>query len=184
MYSGLVPSSLPELTSVEEMLIARVHVFIEVRQVRGQQFKYKGHVVNFLQNTGHIYDTLPLLPKDLDIVLIRPSNASGNPFLDRQFRRDYRVRKSAVQAWLLFLRDQHPGYRGITIDQRSLAQLPDDGDVMDEIVTRTTDADETEHADTADADIDDEDVPPQTAAVPDLAPEDSEIQELRHQLRL
>jgi uncharacterized protein DUF6570 len=49
---------LPVFTQFEEMLIARV----EVRQVRGQQYKYSGHVVNFLRNTGKIYDKLPLLP--------------------------------------------------------------------------------------------------------------------------
>lgn len=43
MDPGCLPD-LPELTQVEEMLIARVHVLIEVRQVRGQQYKYKGHV--------------------------------------------------------------------------------------------------------------------------------------------
>ena len=181
LYPGLVPSALPALTSVEEMLIARVHVFIEVRQVRGQQFKYKGHVVNFLQNTGHIYDTLLLLPKDLNMVLIRPSNAADNPQLDRQFRRDYRVRQGAVRSWLSFLRYNHPGYRSITIDQQTLDQLPVNGDVMDQMTTRTVDAEEIDEVSAAD--IDDEQ-PPETAAVPDMAQEDSEMEELRRQLGL
>jgi len=50
MDPGSIPEHLPALTQVEEMLIARVHVFIEVRQVRGQQYKYTGHVINFLQD--------------------------------------------------------------------------------------------------------------------------------------
>ena len=37
MDPGSVPEHLPALTQVEEMLIARVHVFLEVRQTRGQQ---------------------------------------------------------------------------------------------------------------------------------------------------
>ncbi|KAM4056434.1 PIF1-like helicase [Hirsutella rhossiliensis] len=35
---------------VEEMLIARVHVHVKVLQVRGAQYKYRGHVVHFLRN--------------------------------------------------------------------------------------------------------------------------------------
>jgi len=50
MDPGSVPEHLLALTQVEEMLIARVHVFIEVRQVRGQQYKYTGHVINFLRD--------------------------------------------------------------------------------------------------------------------------------------
>jgi hypothetical protein len=87
MNPGLLLTSLPQLTSVEEMLIARVHVFIDIRQVRGQQFKYKGHVVNFLQNTGRIYNTLPLLPRVLDVVLIRPFNATADPQTGGRFSR-------------------------------------------------------------------------------------------------
>ena len=48
-------ADLPELTQVEEMLIARVHPFMEVRQVRGAQYKYTGHVVNFLRETARVY---------------------------------------------------------------------------------------------------------------------------------
>jgi hypothetical protein len=69
-----VSADLPKLTRIEEMLIARVHVFIEVRKVRGQQYHYRGHVVNFLRETGRVYDRLPLLPRDLEVILLRLSN--------------------------------------------------------------------------------------------------------------
>ncbi|KAF2832719.1 hypothetical protein CC86DRAFT_241454, partial [Ophiobolus disseminans] len=70
---------LPKLSQVEEMLIARVHCFVEVRQIRGQQFKYRGYVVNFLNNTAKIFNKLPLLPEDLNIIIIRPKNWKDNP---------------------------------------------------------------------------------------------------------
>jgi hypothetical protein len=63
------------LTQVEEQLIARVHVHVDVCLFRGQQYKYKGHVINFLRDVGRIYNQLPLLPKDLDIIILRPANA-------------------------------------------------------------------------------------------------------------
>ena len=41
---GEVPGNLPDLTMVEEMLIARVHVHVKTLQVRGAQYKYHRHV--------------------------------------------------------------------------------------------------------------------------------------------
>ena len=52
MDPGPLPQGLPVLTTVKEMLIARVHVFMEVHQVCGQQYKYSGHVCNFLRDIG------------------------------------------------------------------------------------------------------------------------------------
>ena len=69
---GLVPDHLPELTQIEELLIARVHVHLQVWQVKGQQYKYRSHVVDFMQNTPKIYHKLPLLPRDLDVSGSRP----------------------------------------------------------------------------------------------------------------
>jgi hypothetical protein len=45
---GDVPDFLPPLTLVEEQLSARVHVHVDVGLFRGQQYKYKGHVINFV----------------------------------------------------------------------------------------------------------------------------------------
>jgi len=52
---NLIPAFLPQLTIVEEMLIAPVHVFVNVMQVRGQQYKYRGHIVHFLHDVGKVY---------------------------------------------------------------------------------------------------------------------------------
>jgi hypothetical protein len=61
------------------MLVSRVHCFVEVRQIRRQQYKYCEHVVNFLNNTAKVYNVLPLLPKDLDIIIIRPKGWRTDP---------------------------------------------------------------------------------------------------------
>jgi hypothetical protein len=74
MDPGPMPLGLEQLTQIEEMLIARVHCFSEVRQVRGVQYKYKGHIVNFLTNTAKVYNRLPLLPEDVDVIIDRPFN--------------------------------------------------------------------------------------------------------------
>ena len=53
------PAFLPALTDVEEILIARIKVAIQVWLVKGAQWKYTGHVVNFMRDTGKIYRKLP-----------------------------------------------------------------------------------------------------------------------------
>ncbi|KAK1917295.1 hypothetical protein P3342_000008 [Pyrenophora teres f. teres] len=83
MDPGPAAAGLEPLTQIQEMLIARVHCFVEVRQVRGVQYKYKGHVVNFLTNTPKDYNRLPLLPEDLDVILIRLVNWNKDPRMRR-----------------------------------------------------------------------------------------------------
>ena len=41
---GPIPSFLPILTAVEELLIARVYVYLQVMRIRGQQYRYTSHV--------------------------------------------------------------------------------------------------------------------------------------------
>ena len=47
---GPIPGFLPILTAVEELLIARVYVYLQVIRVRGQQHRYTSHVCCFGQN--------------------------------------------------------------------------------------------------------------------------------------
>ena len=117
MDPGEFNLDLPSLTKVEQMLISRVHVFIELRRVRGQQYKYSGHIINFLRDTGRVYNRLPLLPYYLDVVILKPINTLDNPCLNRQFFKDFRVRRQAVQSWLAFLKDNHLGYANIIINK-------------------------------------------------------------------
>ena len=63
---------LSELTQVEEHLIARLHVHIQVWQIKGQQFKYKSHVMTFIQNTSKVYNKLSLLLSELNVSCLEP----------------------------------------------------------------------------------------------------------------
>jgi ATP-dependent DNA helicase PIF1 len=177
---GIVPAYLPPLTQVEEMLIARVHVHVQVFQYRGQQYKYRGHCISFLRDVGSIYSQLPLLPTDLDIIILRPQNATTQPHVIRQFRNQFRVRQSHIRIWLDHLRRHHPGYRDITISEAHLSQLPTDGDVTHQLPTEAT----------QDVDIEDEvareDIPDdddyECAAVPNLLAAESDLEQLRSQV--
>ncbi|XP_044723694.1 ATP-dependent DNA helicase PIF1 [Hirsutella rhossiliensis] len=106
---GEIPANLPDLTMVEEMLIARVHVHVKVLQVRGAQYKYRGHVVHFLRNVGRLFEELPVLAEELDIVLLRPPNIGGDPRFQQQFARDFRR--------------HHPGYRDIVVPQGPVEEV-------------------------------------------------------------
>ena len=47
---GPVPGFLPILTVVEELLITRVYVYLQVMRIRGQQHRYTSYVCCFSQN--------------------------------------------------------------------------------------------------------------------------------------
>lgn len=73
MDPGAVPSYLP-LYIAEGMLIARAHVHMHFRRMRGCQYKYSGHVVNFMQNTAKI-----------------PSSSVKDSAVHREFAKTFRV---------------------------------------------------------------------------------------------
>ncbi|KID81125.1 ATP-dependent DNA helicase PIF1 [Metarhizium guizhouense ARSEF 977] len=131
MDPGDIPAHLPQLTQVEEMIIARCHVQMMVHRYRGHQYHYTGHCVSFMQNTVKTVDTLPNLPSELDVVVLRPSDQvmAGDSRYQRQFQSDFRVRRGRVITWLRFLKEHHPDYRYITICPSRINALPIDDDV-------------------------------------------------------
>jgi hypothetical protein len=72
MDPGIVPADLLELTQVEEIVIARAHVQMLVKRVRGHQYYYTGYCVTFMQNIVRTVDVLPSLPSELNIILLQP----------------------------------------------------------------------------------------------------------------
>jgi hypothetical protein len=135
MDPGVVPSCLRDLTQMEEMIIAKAHCHMIMKRVRGHQYHYTGHAVCFWQNNVTFIDALPSLPKHVDIVLLRPHGARmGEERYKRQFRNDFRIRRSYMERALHWLKRHHPDYRDITISQPNLLSLPIDGDVSDQVL--------------------------------------------------
>jgi hypothetical protein len=130
---GPVPGFLPILTTVEELLIARVYVHLQVVRVRGQQHRYTGHVCCFSQNTPKTWRQLPRLPTELDILVVRPAAVEGGEYLSRRFTKRYTVRRSAIAQWLYFLKVNHPNYRDVEICSTWLTSLPENGSVLDQL---------------------------------------------------
>ena len=63
---------LPTLLPIKEMLLARVYIFIEVRQHCRLQYKYRGYIYNFLVNTAKVFNYLLLLLSYLNIIILKP----------------------------------------------------------------------------------------------------------------
>ena len=51
---GPISPHLPELTMTEQMMISKIHVFTQIRQIRGAQYRYKGHCVSFARNIAKV----------------------------------------------------------------------------------------------------------------------------------
>jgi hypothetical protein len=128
-WIGPVPEELQDLTSVEEALIARSHLFgrifrLEERKNREPTYSsLKGHIVLVPQNTLRLLDILPISPDTLaDIAHVvwvgrsQPDVAKLAP--------QFTVRKSKVIAALKWLCEHHEDYRHVVIDTVELEKWP------------------------------------------------------------
>jgi ATP-dependent DNA helicase PIF1 len=148
MDPGELPAHLPALTQVEEMIIACSHVQMMVYRYRGHQYHYSGHCVSFMQNIIKTVDTLPNLPTELDIVMLRPSDnvVRNDTRYQCQFRADLRVRRRHIITWLQFLKTHHPDYQYITISQDRIDTLPLDSDISSSLIAIIDDTDVEEES--------------------------------------
>ncbi|XP_059070762.1 uncharacterized protein LOC131860375 [Cryptomeria japonica] len=80
MDPGEQPIILKRLSQVEEMLIARIALVLQVSHARGGQYKYIGHTINFPQDISKIATTLPRKFQHLEIVIIRRTNLEGKKY--------------------------------------------------------------------------------------------------------
>ncbi len=106
-----IPDYLLILEPAEEIVITQVHITINVFIVHDQQYKYKDHIIHFLWNIGKVYNQLPLLFQDLDIVILRFIDIVSNSEMDKQFHCRFRIRRFIIVQWLEFLIQNHPDYR-------------------------------------------------------------------------
>lgn len=179
---GEMPAGLRALTEVEELLIARVHPIVTVRQHRGGQYHYREHVCSFILNVAKIYRKLPLLPRDINQLVLRPK--TDNPRVNMQFKNFYRVRKDVLWEWLQFLPRYHAGYRHVEIDYEALNSLPVDASLEDELAVHEYDDPDVDDYDSDQSPsgigLSDYDPPePYRSAVPDVQPQLEEVDALR-----
>ena len=125
------------LTQVEEMLISSIMPIMSLYRLPLGQYGYSGHVINLPQDVLSFAHTLPRLPAELDVIIVRKEGAAES-------HRDFRVRRSVVLAALQWLKTNNKYYHSITIDHLAVAQLPEDGDVTGLHAVTVDTADEAE----------------------------------------
>jgi len=87
------------------------------RLPRGQ-YGYSGHVINLPQDIPSFVQSLPCVPFDLDIVIVRKD--------DYNTHHDFHVRRSRILTALQWLVTNNIYFRNITIDYNNLSALPED----------------------------------------------------------
>lgn len=78
-----------------------------------------GHVISFKQDPSEVLKKVPLVVDMTDLVSI----VFIGPKIDikEALRHRFRVRASVIQIWLHFLKQSHPSYANVEIDEDAIA---------------------------------------------------------------
>lgn len=132
-FSGEIPAPLKGLTEMETMMISLHLPIMQVRYTQGGQLSYKEHVCNFVQDVAHVAATLPRMPEECDIVIIRRES------VDLTNHVDFIVRREKVINALREKIRIDPAYSHIDLNDAEvvarLNQLPENGSMADRIPT-------------------------------------------------
>jgi hypothetical protein len=139
LWTGAVEvPELAGLTFIEEKLIARVHVSIQMVKCRlfhrwrvdgfHPQPKVRGHITSYPVDPQTAVDRLPLAADKVgDVVKIIFVSRKSVRFADVCGLRFFIVRRRRVEAALQWLIRFNPLYKGVAIDYLALNALPDEG---------------------------------------------------------
>ena len=130
MTPSPVPHELPNLTQVEEMLIARALPIMRVYIKPGGQRGYSGHCVNLPQNVKELATSLPRYPKELSVIIVKVKGR------DNTFK-DVTVRREKVHKALLWLVHNNLHYAELEINEIALNSLPENGVPADLMTVET-----------------------------------------------
>lgn len=129
MHPGEVPAELEGLTWAEKLLIAPAVRACKVVRLkhngRPGNLRLKGHIVTLLQDVAPLVHTLPRLPTNCGVLILRSRSTANEPIPSSVLK----VRRAKVQAALEWLRDNWPlwGKYELEIDPTNLAALPENG---------------------------------------------------------
>jgi hypothetical protein len=137
LWITIAPKMLPNLTMVEETLIARYHFWTILFKLRYTnkggiigQHALKGNIVSFAQNFEHAIEVLDELPLSLeslsDFVFVHFVNNTHPSIEVVKSCKFLYVRKYVVTLWLTWMKSNHIEYRCTTINMHKLNMLPND----------------------------------------------------------
>ena len=108
---------------MEEMLVSGIMPLMSIYRLPLGQYGYTGHVINFSQDAISFAHSLPRLPSELDVLVIREEK--------EQSHHDFRVRRAVVALdWLLQNNKYHQANE-VHLNQDVLQQLPENSDVSE-----------------------------------------------------
>ena len=102
------------------MLISSILPIMSLCCLPHGQYAYSRHVINLRQDVASFANTLPRLPSELDVIVVRKEGAAES-------HNDFRVRRSVVFCALQWFLANNIYYRNIHIDPDAIAVLPEDG---------------------------------------------------------
>lgn len=103
------------------MLISAVLPIMSVYRLPHGQYSYSGHVINLPQDIASFVNSLPRLPSNLSILVVRREGSSQAHHVH-----DFRVRRNVVLNALQWLLSNNKYYKHISIDFNALSLLPED----------------------------------------------------------
>ena len=104
------------------MLISGVLPIMSLYWLPHGQYAYSGHVINLPQDVTSFANSLPRLPSELDVIVVRKEGAANS-------HRNFHVRRGVVLRALQWLLANNRYYRNVHINPNALAMLPEDGDL-------------------------------------------------------
>jgi len=110
---------------VEEMLVSAIMPIMSIYRLPLGQYGYTGHVINLPQDVISFAHSLPRLPTELDILVVRKEQ--------HQSHHDFRVRRTVVQEALEWLVENNKYYRAnqVHLNEEVLQQLPENGNISE-----------------------------------------------------
>ena len=80
-----IPPFLQNLTTIEQLMIRRIITFMQVHTLKYGMLASNGHAVSIPQDMKK-YDQLPLLPKEVGVILVRNNKNSSKRYLAKRQR--------------------------------------------------------------------------------------------------
>ena len=88
---------------MEETLISAIMLIMSIYRLPLGQYGYTGHVINLPQDVISFAHSLPRLPSELDVLIVRKEK--------EQSHQDFKVRRAVVHEALEWLRQNNKYYR-------------------------------------------------------------------------
>lgn len=118
-----LPTELTDMTEAEKMLIQKYSVYVPLHHIQKGVLGFKGHVCCFPQKVEKVFNVLPRLPKDVNMVkLIKTVKDKDGEMKTKLLK----VRKEKVLSALTWLVEHNVEYGDIVIDENNLDWMGND----------------------------------------------------------